>query len=176
MKITQKRVVFPRERQGWYKSFAAQLRRAGVKYNLYERWEFKDSFNVAEFYSHGRNGVVLKRVIFSKTRASEFYMLGFGSVDENNEINDLTVTNNGDTEKILATIYDIVINYTDRYPDRMIYFEGSTPARTRLYRRAIGLNLGDLSTEFFIYGYYNDEFVPFEKNMVISGFLIKRKK
>jgi hypothetical protein len=67
--------------------------------------------------------------------------------------------------------------YTDRYPERGIYFHGSTKERTRLYRMAVGLNLGELSMKFDVLAKvpYKEEYVPFHKNMEIFGFLIKRK-
>ena len=157
-------------------SFAAQnLSGRAVKYEVYETRQVKGNDNVTEFYSYGRNGAIRKRVIFRQTEIEDVFTLGFGSVDDNGEINDMSITNNGDTDKILATIHDIITNYTNKYPERLIYFEGSTPSRTRLYRKAIGLNAEQLSEEFLILGYYNDRFVLFVKNMNASAFLIKRK-
>lgn len=137
-----------------------KLMRQG-RYEAYKDLDFKDELNVTEFYSQGKNGSVLMRVIFSETDIPDVYNLGFGCVDENDEINDLAVSDNGDRNIILATIYDIVMGYTERYPDRIIYFKGSTPSRTRLYRMAIGMNLDELSEQFLLYGYYGSAFAPF---------------
>ena len=128
-----------------------------------------------EFYSHGKNGVILKRAIFTCIGPKDVYSLGFGSV-ENDEINDMSITDNGDRDRILVTIYDIILRYTQKYPERWIYFEGSTQSRTRLYRMAIGLNLEALSEKFLIYGYFDECFMPFTKNMTASAFLIKRNQ
>jgi hypothetical protein len=75
----------------------------------------------------------------------------------------------------LATVVDVVQDYTTKYPERWIAFKGSTKERTRLYRMAIGLNLMELTTKFDIYGYGQDGIMPFYKNMEINAFLIKRK-
>lgn len=91
------------------------------------------------------------------------------------EISNFTVSNNGDRNKILATVFKVVDNYTERYPDRWIYITGSTKERTRLYRMAIGINLDELSKTFEIYAISNGELVLFTKNMEISAFIIKRK-
>jgi hypothetical protein len=58
-----------------------------------------------------------------------------------------------------------------------IYFRGSTKERTRLYRMAVGLNLEELSRTYDIYAevIQEDQFIPFQKNLEISAFLVKRK-
>lgn len=146
-----------------------------MKYEAYETRQVKGDFDAMEFYSHGKNGVILKRAIFTNMGAKDIYSLGFGSVDENDEINDMSITDNGDRDRILVTIYDIILRYTQKYPERWIYFEGSTQSRTRLYRMAIGLNLEALSEKFLIYAYYDECCMPFTKNLTASAFLIKRK-
>ena len=77
---------------------------------------------------------------------------------------------------MLATLANVIELYTAKFPERLIYFRGST-GRTRLYRMAVGLNLDELSEKFEIYGELNDgiEYLPFKKNMQITAFLIKRK-
>lgn len=85
------------------------------------------------------------------TEIDGIYNLAFGDIIENGEIDDYCITDNGDRNKILATVFDVVNTYTARYPERMIYFRGSTIERTRLYRIAIGLNLEELSRVFDIY-------------------------
>jgi hypothetical protein len=92
-----------------------------------------------DFMSVGTNGDILKRIIFMPVR-SEMCMLVFGNDSADGEIDDLTISDNGDRNKILATIVNMVNLYTIRYPSRLIYFVGSTPARTRLYRMVIGLH------------------------------------
>ncbi len=46
--------------------------------------------------------------------------------------------------------------YTMAYPERWVYFEGSTAARTRLYRMAISLNFDELSSHLDIFGVLGD--------------------
>jgi hypothetical protein len=103
--------------------------------------------------------------------------LAFGNVTEDDEIDDKIISDNGDRNKILATVANVVRLFTDKYPGKMVYFKGSTEERTRLYRIAVGINLEELSENFEIYAEVgdNEDFVPFCKNMVIKAFLIKRK-
>jgi hypothetical protein len=122
-------------------------------------------------------GDILKRIMFVPTQLPYVYNLAFGNVDEFDDIDDTSVSDNGDRNKILATLAKVIDQYTRKYPERRIYFRGSTKERTRLYRMAVGLNLEELSDTFEIYGEVDDEedFVPFRKNMEINAFVIKRK-
>ena|SRR5690606_32874179 len=111
------------------------------------------------------------------TELDQVYNLAFGDVDENGEVDDYKVSDNGDRNKILATVVAAVSKYTERYPNRYVYFQGSTLERTRLYRMAISINLEELSKSFDIYCQTQDgtQFVHFSRNMPTNGFLVKRK-
>ena len=147
-----------------------------MKYEVYTEIEVTEDFGIFDFVSTGKNGEVLKRVAFTKTEQEKVYNLALGDVDEDNEINDYAVTDNGDRNKVIATVAAIVEAYTKRFPDRWIIFRGSTVERTRLYRIAVSLHLDELSDQYEIKAYVDDEVVPFVKDMKISAFLIKRKK
>lgn len=146
-----------------------------MKYDVYEVVEVTEDFNVFDFVSVGSKGVIYKRVAFIKTELENVYNLAFGDLGEDGKINDLSISNNGDRNKILATIAEIIDDYTQKFPDRWIALIGSTDERTRLYRIAIGLNLKELSEKYEIYGYVYERLIPFSKDMKISAFFIKRK-
>lgn len=112
-----------------------------MKYEVYGNIEVTDYFDVFEFVSNGRRGNIRKRVAFTETDQFNIYNLAFGDIDEADEINDLAVSDNGDRNKVLATVVSIVEIYTKRYPNRWIIFKGSTLHRTRLYRMAVSLHL-----------------------------------
>ena len=60
---------------------------------------------IFEFTSKGDKGLIKKRVIFEPIGKGNIFNLAFGDVDEKTgEFDDLVVTNNGDSEKILATV------------------------------------------------------------------------
>lgn len=147
-----------------------------MKYEVYTEIEVTDDFNVFDFISTGRNGDILKRVAFTKTEQDKVYNLALGDVDDDNEINDYSVTDNGDRNKVLATVASVVEAYTKKFPERWIIFRGSTAERTRLYRIAVGLHLDELSQLYEIMGYLDGDIAPFVKDMKINAFLIKRKK
>jgi hypothetical protein len=104
------------------------------------------------------------------------YNLALGDVDEDNEINDHIITDNGDRNKVLATVAAIVEVYTRRFPDRWVFFKGSTAERMRLYRMAVGINIEELSLLYEIRVYVNGELGAFKKDSGIEAFVIKRKK
>ncbi|WP_414709865.1 DUF6934 family protein [Puia sp.] len=116
-----------------------------------------------------------KQIVFTQTNISGIYNLALGDVAENGEINDSRISDNGDRNKILATVVNAVEGYTKKYPRRRIAFKGSTAERTRLYRMAIGLHLNELGSKFEIYGLVEGEFKPFHTNMPVEALLIKKK-
>lgn len=146
-----------------------------MRYEVYTNLQITDDFSIIDFISEGKKGQIPKRISFTATEWTSVYNLAFGDIDENGEIDDYSVSDNGDRNKILATVVSVVKAYTERFPERFIIFRGSTIERTRLYRIAIGLNLGELSDEFNIYAYVNEEIIPFTRNINVTAFLVKRK-
>ena len=119
-----------------------------MKYEAYGDINFNTDYNKFDFISEGCNGKILKRVQILPIHVPNVYNLSFGDIKENGELDDLTISNNGDRNKILATIVKVVVDYSYKFPDRYIFFQGSTEQRTRLYRIAISLNLEELSEMF----------------------------
>ncbi|MDP9076725.1 MAG: hypothetical protein M3O71_04815 [Bacteroidota bacterium] len=66
-----------------------------------------------EFFSDGPNGKIRKVVQFQQVSGNEdIYNLGFGDFNaELNEVDDLSISNNLDTQKILATVANTVIDF-----------------------------------------------------------------
>lgn len=147
-----------------------------MNYETYKDLKIREDFSVFDFTSEGKKGSIPKRIVFAETRWEGVYNLGFGDIGENGDIDDYSISDNGDRNKILATVVNVVLTYTTRYPDRLIFFSGSTKNRTRLYRMAVGINLVELSEDFEIYAFVGEEVVPFTPNMEITAFLVKRKK
>lgn len=130
-----------------------------------------------EFVSEGPKGQFRKMVQYRKITASGIYNLGFGDKNElTNEIDDLVISNNGDSQRILATVAMTLFLFIDHYPDALIYATGSTLARTRLYRIGITNNLLLIEKDFHVLGLKDNDWVKFEKNGPYSAFLVKRKK
>lgn len=133
------------------------------------------SFLQYEFHSVGPKGRILKRVFYEKSLGSgSEYNLSFGDVDDNNEINDLVVTDNKDSIKVLATVAFTVASFLNAYPNKLIYVKGSTAARTRLYRIAISNNLEEFRRDFNIYG-LTHRWKPFRRNVGYTEFIVSKR-
>lgn len=129
------------------------------------------------FISEGKNGAIEKVILYEELEVKGVFNLGFGDKDPiTGGINDRAVTNNGDTEKILATVVSTVYTFINKNPTAYIYAEGSTHARNRLYRRGIVKYLSEALKTFVIYGVLpNEELEVFNPDSDYIGFLIHLK-
>lgn len=136
-----------------------------------------DDLMTFEFISEGPNGRIPKLVQFTPTNLKGLYILAFGDKDNlTGQIDDLVISNNGDSEKMLATVIATVYAFTDKYPGTWIYATGSTEARTRLYRMGISKYLSEVKNDFEILGETNDDWESFRKNTDYDGFFVRRRK
>jgi hypothetical protein len=70
------------------------------------------SMMVFEFTSEGQNGHIPKLIKFSPTSIEEVYNLAFGDKDlDTGDIDDQSVSNNGDSEQVLATVVSAVLPF-----------------------------------------------------------------
>lgn len=131
---------------------------------------------VFEFVSEGPKGAIQKLILFQETAASNFYNLAFGDKDLlTGNLNDLAVSNNDDINKVLTTVVAALYIFFDHYPDAFVYATGSTPARTRLYRRGITRFYKEVQADFYLFGQVGNSFTVFEPDREYDGFLAKRK-
>jgi hypothetical protein len=144
-----------------------------------DRYKVEVSFDLHtfEFTSERPKGNILKVVSYSEINVKGFYNLGFGDKDEiTGFVSDLTVTNNGDSSKVLATVAATLYAFTMEKPDAAIIATGSTAARTRLYRMGITNNLEEISKDFTVLGLTKSlKWEIFRKNITYGAFLIRRK-
>jgi hypothetical protein len=136
----------------------------------------ESKFTRFEFISEGRRGAIRKLIEFQETTNPDVYNLAFGDFNpQTQEINDLAVSDNGDTEKVLATVVNAVYTFFNNYPDVFVYATGSTKARTRLYRMGITRFYDEMEKDFYLYGQIGDDFFEFEIGKDYDGFLAQRK-
>ena len=129
-----------------------------------------------EFISEGPKGLIPKRIQFTLVNRQAVYNLAFG--DKNSvtgELDDKAISNNGDSEKILATVVSAVFAFFDQYPNAWIFATGSTASRTRLYQMGIAKYYDEISSELEIYGQIEENWHPFEKNKDYLAFVAKLK-
>ena len=133
------------------------------------------SLRVFEFISEGHKGRIPKVIKYSKTNEKNVYNLAFGNKDITGDIDDLAVSNNRDSEKILATVVSTIYAFTDKHPERMIFATGSTKARTRLYRMGITKYIVEIKKDFEVLGFKEGNWHSFRKNVEYDAFLAIRK-
>jgi hypothetical protein len=147
-----------------------------------EKYKLRENANkiAFEFISEGPKGSILKGVFFSKVKIKgmkNLYNLALGDKNiRTGKIDYRVITDNQDRDKVLATVAETIIIFTNVYPKAQIYFEGSNNVRTRLYQMAISKYIDELTETFVIKGYIVDMWFPYEKNVNYEAFLITRKK
>jgi hypothetical protein len=147
------------------------MTRAPYKYKRHGLWRY-------EFLSIGKKRI--EKVVDFVFLQGNIVNLAFGDLLPDGSIDDLVSSNNGDIIKIFATIIDIVRDFTNRHPGIQIYFEGSTPERTKLYGRILKNYYATFVKEFAIAGFsvIKGEVVIRPIDMKIEteylGFYIKR--
>ena len=117
-----------------------------------------DKMMTFEFISEGDKGLIHKLVRFQSTNLKDVYNLAFG--DKNyltGDIDDKVISNNGDSEKVLASVVATLYAFTDKYSEVWIYATGSTKSRTRLYRMGITKFYTEVKKDFEIYGQLEDD-------------------
>lgn len=133
--------------------------------------------NSFTFISKGKKGKIEKGIFYEQTTIKGVFNLVLGDRDPlTGKLDDKVVTDNGDTEKVLATVAATVYSFTDSNPTAYIFARGSTHSRNRLYRRGIAKYLSQALEDFIIYGMLpNEEFEIFTPTTDYIGFLIQRK-
>jgi len=146
-----------------------------------DRYEYATNKNFLNylFESIGPKGRIKKAVVFDVLSIDgvTYFNLGFGDWNEKQQkIDDLVISNNQDRDKVLATVAATVLDFTSIYPDMMVYAQGSTPARTRLYQMGISANIDEIASVLHVYGNTKGKWLPFKKNVNYDAFFVLRKK
>lgn len=106
--------------------------------------------------------------------------LGFGDLRPDGSIDDKINSNNGDIVQVMATIIEILKDFTKNHPNAIIHFEGSTKERTRLYARILKTYYSTFSKEFHVFAFVEengrDRLLQFDPrvNTEYSAFLVKK--
>jgi hypothetical protein len=141
-------------------------------------YETKQTYKEFFFYSEGPKGRIRKvvRFVLMRNCPSSTYNLVLGDWNEvKNKIDDKVITNNGDTEKVLATVAMIVFVFTDILRNATVHVKG-IDARARLYQISINKYWNEIKEMLYVSGYANGQSGPFQKNITYDGFLINRDR
>lgn len=127
-----------------------------------------------DFLSIGKN-IIAKSVAYRKTDVPDFYSLSLVDIYPDGTFDDLSVPDNGDMQKILVTVFHTLAIFFKTHPDAIVFFEGSTPSRTRLYRIALSHELANINQLYNVWGITDKGYEPFKKNQPYIGFLLSMK-
>lgn len=150
------------------------------KYNL----SANADFTVFEFTSTGKNGFIHKAIKYSKTLNENVYNLGFGDIvfsdDTTIEVDDTNLSNNGDRDKVIATVVYSIYVFTQNYPRAYVLFGSSDPAKVRLHRMIISRNYEAITKNFMVFGAVHNKQgqlvnIPFTKSQEVEGYFVKRR-
>jgi hypothetical protein len=102
--------------------------------------------------------------------------LSLGDWDETHErINDKTVINNSDRDKMLVTVAVAVLEFIKQFPNATLYIKGSTIARTRLYQIRISPVFKEIN-QYLIVELKNGVWESFKIDQRYEAFLVSKKK
>lgn len=128
-----------------------------------------------EFDSISSSRVVRKVVVFGRFPDNpDVFNLALGDKLPDGSVDDLARTNNNDMDKVMATVVQSLFLFFDRHPTSIVYFTGSTQARTRLYQIIIAKELAVAQHLFTISGLRNGTPEPFEPNQPYDAFLLQK--
>jgi hypothetical protein len=130
------------------------------------------------FYSEGPKRRIRKVIKFQHLTypGGNVYNLAFGDFDElTGNMDDGTISNNGDRLKVLHTVASAVIEFLSIKSSAIILITGSTSSRTRLYQIRIAGFLSQVTQQFEILGELGKEWLPFRVGVNYKRFLVFKK-
>lgn len=127
-----------------------------------------------EFVSISKEKEVKKIVLLSQTDTDNIYNLALLDLLEGGELSDISESNNNDMRIVMATVIQILVDFTNKAPKCFIAFRGSDERRQRLYRIIIARELTILSKKFRVFGRTKGNIQPFEANKFYDFYLIER--
>jgi hypothetical protein len=128
-----------------------------------------------EFLSVGPKGNILKIVEYQHMHEN-FYNLAFGDKNASGEIlDDLIKTNNGDTDIVLFTVASTLFDFFEHYEGTIVFAQGSTHSRNRLYRRYLTNFLDIINENFILFGELAGEIERFTIGKDYTSFYIQKK-
>ena len=144
----------------------------------HQKYQLKadDILSTYQFLSEGPKGKIVKLIQFTATNYHDVFNLAFGDKDtKTGQIDDKVISNNSDSEMVLATVVSAIYAFTDKHPDAWIYATGSTKSRTRLYRMGITKYMKEVKQDFEIFGEINKAWESFDKKIDYESFFLKIK-
>jgi hypothetical protein len=143
-------------------------------------YEARENFISYVFDSVGPRGIIRKTVKYQPmnwdVNGKTVMNLLFGDwIEEEQRIDDSTVSNNNDRDKVLATVASTILEFIQKRGKHPIHAKGASPVKTRLYQMGINANRAEIESLFLIFGYYKEEWIPFEPGRNFEAFLVIKR-
>jgi hypothetical protein len=125
-----------------------------------------------EFVSMGKKQIS-KAVVYAETNIPRLYNLGMGDVNPDQSLDFETISDNGDRDRILATVIRTLLVFFESRPLALVAFTGSTPARTRLYQILLAREIDKPPVLFTCWGLNETgDVARFARNSAYIGFIL----
>jgi hypothetical protein len=129
------------------------------------------------FISIGEAGSIIKLVNYEYVRSS-LWNLAFGDANsDQTDFDDTTITDNGDMRKVMQTVFQTSLIFTDEYPDRKIFIEPVDRKRRLLYNRIFQDKKEEIEKFFTIEGEILGQIdnEPYSAQKMYDAFTVTRK-
>ncbi|WP_341834892.1 hypothetical protein WJU16_18290 [Chitinophaga pollutisoli] len=134
----------------------------------------RNTYDAFCFESIGPKGGIQKVIYFYPIIliGNSYVNLSFGDWDEKTkEVNDESISNNGDTSKILATVAFTALQYARQHDRKPIFVMGTCRARTRLYQMALNAHRLLVESLFVVSGLIAGEWQEFVPGRNYTAFM-----
>jgi hypothetical protein len=131
------------------------------------------SETVFKFDSIGTKGII-KKIICFENAGDDYWNLGFGDETEN-DWSDVNISNNGDIFKVMETVAQATLIFSNRFPERIIVINPVDFKRKRLYNSIFRRRNVEISALFTIYASLNDDFFEYRAKIEFDFFLLVKK-
>jgi|GEM_PF-530375 hypothetical protein len=147
-----------------------------MQYKPYTQLESVPDLSIFRFKSKGPVGLITKEIRFAELPDSGMYSVHMGDIKQNGDFDQSAISNNGDRNRVLATVIVAIEIYTKKYPARSILIGGFNEQRARLFRMAIGVNFERISRVFTVLEVLDGRFLPFKPDTKSTVFHLRRRK
>jgi hypothetical protein len=126
------------------------------------------------FFSEGSKGRVMKAVIISPYDRNR-WNLAFGDVQPDGEIDDIVMTNNNDVAKVIGTVAQAALLFSERHPECSLVIYPVDEKRKRLYNLVFQRRFKEIQAIFEILGKQKGLWKPYSPKLEFDAFELFRK-
>ena len=125
------------------------------------------------FESKGPQGAVLKLIVFSNIEKN-LWNLGFGDLRKG-QLDDTTITNNHDVQRVLNTVAQAVYLFTEAYPESIVRIRPIDKRRAHLYNLVFQRRYAEIAEHFEVMGWLGNALSAYSPDHFYDALDIHRK-